>query len=92
MSKREPDRVIAVSKRGTKITEQVADELASEAERGYDLSLGRRRGRPSLDAGISPRVTFRITGQLQKRARQRAEKEGKTLSELAREALEQYVK
>ena len=87
MTKRD-DRVIAVTKRGTKM----ADELAAEAERGYDLSRGRRRGRPSLDDGISPRVPFRISGQLQKRARRRAEKEGKTLSELAREALEQYVK
>jgi predicted HicB family RNase H-like nuclease len=92
MSKRDDDRLIAVTKRGTKITEKGADELAAEAERGYDLSRGRRRGRPSLDAGISPRVTFRITGQLQERARKRADSEGKTLSELAREALEQYVK
>ena len=82
MTKREDNRVIAVTKRGTEITEKIADELADEAERGYDLSPGRRRGRPSLDSGISPRVTFRITEPLQERARKRAEKEGKTLSEL----------
>jgi predicted HicB family RNase H-like nuclease len=92
MSKPDDDRVVAVTKRGTKITEAIADELAVEAEQGYDLALGRRRGRPSLDKGVSPRVTFRITGQLQERARLRAEREGKTLSELARDALEQYVK
>ena len=66
--------------------------LAAEAERGYDLSLGRRRGRPSLDQGVSPRVTFRISGGLQERARERAEREGKSLSELARDALTEYVK
>jgi predicted HicB family RNase H-like nuclease len=92
MSKSDDDRAIAVSKSGTKITEKIAEELAAEAERGYDLSLGRRRGRPSLDQGVSPRVTFRITGGLQERARERAEREGKSLSELARDALAEYVK
>lgn len=92
MTSRDDDSVIAVTKRGTKITEKLADELAAEAEAGYDLSLGRRRGRPSLDAGVSPRVTFRISGELQERARRRAEQEGKSLSELARDALAEYVK
>jgi predicted HicB family RNase H-like nuclease len=92
MSKSDEDRVIAVTKLGTEITERIADELADEAERGYDLSLGRRRGRPSLDQGVSPRVTFRVTGDLQVRARERAEREGKSLSELARDALAEYVK
>jgi predicted HicB family RNase H-like nuclease len=91
MTKRDDDRVLGVTKHGTVITEKIADELADEAERGYDLSKGRRVGRPSLDEGVSPRVTFRITGELQERARRRAEQEGKTLSELARDALAAYV-
>jgi predicted HicB family RNase H-like nuclease len=91
MSKRDEDRIVAVTKLGTPITEKIADELAEEAERGYDLSLGRRRGRPSLHEGISPRVTFRITGELQEKARRRAAREGKTVSELARDALANYV-
>jgi predicted HicB family RNase H-like nuclease len=36
-------------------------------------------------------VNFRVTSALHERALQRAELEGQTLSELAREALEQYV-
>jgi hypothetical protein len=88
MKKTDEDRVIAVTTSGAKITEKIANELADEAERGYDLSSGRRRGRPSLDQGVSPRVTFRITGELQ----ERAEREGKSLSELARDALADYVK
>jgi predicted HicB family RNase H-like nuclease len=92
MSNPDEHQVIAVTKLGTEITEKIADQLATEAEQGYDLSLGRRRGRPSLNEGVSPRVTFRITGELQERARQRAEQEGKTLSELARDALAEYVK
>ena len=92
MSNSEDDRVVAITKGGAKITQRIVSELAVEAERGYDLSLGRRRGRPSLDLGVSPRVTFRVTGELQERARQRAQREGKSLSELARDALAEYVK
>jgi hypothetical protein len=80
---------------GTVLTDEIADELAAEAERGYDLSTGenarRRAGRPSLAQGVSPRVTFRLTTAVQQRALARAEREGKTLSQLAREALERYV-
>lgn len=81
-------------KDGTVLTEEIADELADEAERGYDLSKGRRViGRPSLAGGTghSPRVNVRLTAELAERARARAESEGKTLSELAREAIEAYV-
>jgi len=93
MSKRDDDRVIAVTKRGTKITEAIADRLADEAAAGYDLENARRVGRRSLagGSGVSPRVNVRMTSELHHRARARAEREGKTLSELAREALEAYV-
>lgn len=49
------------TKAGTGITLEVADALAAEAERGYDLSKAKRRrvGRPSLaGAGSSPRLSF----------------------------------
>jgi hypothetical protein len=86
-------KILGVTKSGTVITEEVADELAREAEAGYDLSKWRRGGRPSLagGAGHSPRVNFRVTPALYENAAARAEQEGKTISELAREALERYV-
>jgi len=91
-----PRRTAALGnlKDGTPLTEELAEQLADEAERGYDLSQGRRVGRPSLggSAGSSPRVNFRITDSLHQRALERAGREGKTVSELAREALEDYVK
>ena len=74
---------------------QVADALASEAERGYDLSKARRRrvGRPSLGGhGSSPRVSFRATPELYRAAKRRARAEGRTVSDLAREAVARYVK
>jgi predicted HicB family RNase H-like nuclease len=81
------------SKSGAPITDKLAEQLADEAEAGYQLSSSKRVGRKSLAGadGVSPRVNFRMTTELQTRAQARAEKEGKTISEIAREALEQYV-
>jgi hypothetical protein len=81
--------VLGLAKSGAPITENLADE----AERGYDLDLGRRVGRRSLAGGPgpSPRVNFRVTAELYESARDRAEREGKTVSEVARDALAAYV-
>lgn len=89
----EKSKILGVTKSGTPITQDRADELAREAEAGYDLSKWRRVGRPSLagGGGHSPRVNFRVTSDLYEHAAARAEREGKTISELAREALERYV-
>jgi hypothetical protein len=82
------------SRSGVRITDELADKLADEAERGYDLSLGRPVGRRSLAGGRghSPQLNFRTTRDLYERASARAEREGKTVSQLAREALEKFVK
>jgi hypothetical protein len=82
------------SRSGVPITDELAAQLAEEADRGYDLSLGRRVGRKSLagSSGHSPRLNFRTTRDLYERASARAEREGKTVSQVAREALEKFVK
>lgn len=84
---------LGTSKARTAITEALAEQLAQEAEAGYDLSRGRHVGRRSLagGAGHSPRVNFRIAATLYEQATERAEREDKSLSELAREALEHYL-
>ena len=53
----------------------------------------RGRGRPSLtgEPQHSPRVTFRLDPEVREQAAQRAEREGKTVSELARDALKRYL-
>ncbi len=79
---------------GTEVDSATIDELAAEAERGYDLSKAKRRrvGRPSLGArGTSPRVSFRTTPELYRAAKRRAREEGRTVSELARDAVTRYV-
>lgn len=86
-TKRDP-----VTTRGTVVTDELADQIAEEAEAGYDLSKA-RRGRPSLAgaAGKSPRINVRLAPDVYARARERAERENKTVSQLAREALERHV-
>lgn len=94
MAKMKKDEQEWITQSGTVITEDVAEELAEEAERGYDVEHLERRfaGRPSLGAGgISPRVSFRAPEDLYAAAWKRADKEGRSLSDLAREALERYL-
>ena len=78
---------------GDSLTTRELEALAAEAEAGYDLTRATRRpvGRPSLESGVSPRVTFRTSHTLYEAARKRAAREGRTVSQLAREAMERYV-
>ena len=87
------DRGPWVLKSGEILTEEIAEALADEAEVGYDLSLAHREfvGRPSLGEGVSPRVSFRAPPKLYDALRERAEKEGRSVSDVAREAMERYV-
>lgn len=82
------------TKSGTVITDKLIEEWVAEAERGYDPSqlIPVPVGRPSLGGrGESPRVSFRATPELYKAAKRRAKQEGRTVSELAREAVARYV-
>ena len=80
---------------GTVITEELAEQWAKEFEKNPpDPSEFERRyvGRPSLGkAGQSPRVSFRASPKLFKAAWKRADEEERSLSSLAREALERYL-
>ena len=80
---------------GTALTRAEEDRLADEAERGYDLARATPDrtgpGRPSLGEGESPRITYRVAPALLAAAERRAKAEGRTLSELAREALRRYL-
>jgi hypothetical protein len=79
---------------GEEITPEIADALAAEAERGYDLSKAKRQraGRPSLaGVGPSPRLSFRTTPALYRAAQKQAKAEGRSVSDLAREAVARYV-
>jgi hypothetical protein len=79
---------------GDKLTRKTIEALADEAERGYDLSKARRVyvGRPPLGkAGPSPRVQVRVDPKLARALKARARQEKRSVSELARTALGEYL-
>ena len=82
------------TKGGTTLTRDRIDKLAREAERGYDLRKATREpkgGRPPLEKGVSPKISYRVGDTLYRKTKAKAKAEGRTMSEIAREALEKYV-
>jgi len=79
---------------GEELTEAEIEALADEAEQGYDLTKARKVtvGRPSLGAaGVSPRVQIRVDPDLAEALKVRAKEEHRSVSEIARAALREYV-
>ncbi|MGH3922822.1 MAG: hypothetical protein ACRDTT_08145 [Pseudonocardiaceae bacterium] len=79
---------------GNPIDGDYVDKVSHEAEVGYDLEdlTPAHVGRPSLsEAGDSPQVRFRLPAATRAEAAALAAREGKTLSELARDAIEAYL-
>ena len=67
---------------GKRLTTKLAEEIVEEVRRAG--------GRPSLsgEAARSPQIAFRVPPEVRERAAEVAAAEGKTVSQLAREALE----
>lgn len=73
---------------GRRLTDDVVEELLTAARKE-----ARRVGRPSLTSAgkHSPRVSFRVAERTQQRAMQVAAAAGVSVSELGRQALEEYL-
>jgi len=84
-----------VTRSGMVLTEEIAEQWAEEIEKNPpDPSKLERRyvGRPSLGPnGLSPRVSFRVPPDLYEAAWARADKEGRSLSDLARDAFNSFM-
>jgi CRISPR-associated endonuclease/helicase Cas3 len=80
---------------GKPITDEMIDQLAAEAELGYEpgqLSVRRRgRGRPPLGAAAKSVESLRLEPALHAAAAQRADDDGVTVSEVVRRALREYL-
>lgn len=80
---------------GTPITDELVEELADEAERGYDVEqlIARRgkRGRPRLGSEPSTVESVRLDPGLKERLVRRAEDDGVPVSEVIREALRHHL-
>ena len=72
----------------------IVEETIDAYLEGRTTRLELRRGRPSLNGKPepSPHVGFRVSPELRDRATELARQRGVSLSQLAREALEHYVK
>jgi hypothetical protein len=81
------ERDVVRDSRGRRITEEYAQRAVEETHR----QLG--RGRPSLTghASRSPQVTFRLPPELKDKAEELAAREGKRVSDVARDALRDYL-
>ncbi|HVA06871.1 MAG TPA: YlcI/YnfO family protein [Acidimicrobiales bacterium] len=89
-------RIYGHTKDGRPIDDAMIEQLADEAERGYDpdqlKNRPRGRGRPPLGALAKEVESVRIEPELRDLAAQQAAKEGVTLSEIVRRALRRYLK
>ena len=74
--------------------ERIVAEVVAAVEAGRGTVTFPRRGRPSLagGSGTSPSVGFRLTPEVRQRAEDLARRRGITVSALAREALEDYLR
>jgi hypothetical protein len=81
-------------KDGTPITDDVVEQLAEEAERGYevdDLLRRRRGGRPAMGSAPAAVESVRLDPELKRDLLLRADKDGISVSEVIRQALRSYV-
>lgn len=88
-------RIYGHTKSVTPITDDLIEELAEEAEAGYDVDeiIARRgkRGRPRLGTEPSTVESVRLDPDLKERLLRRAEDEGVSASEVIRDALRQHL-
>lgn len=79
---------------GKPITDALVEEVAKQAEGGFDVDeiLRRRGGRPPMGSSAASVESVRLDPELSEALRQRAEKEGRTSSDVIRAALRRYLK
>jgi hypothetical protein len=87
-----------VTRSGELITDDIADELALEAEAGYDIDeLAKVRpgpGRKSLagGAGKSPAINLRLAPDTYQRLTPAAANAGETISDIVRDAIDRQLR
>jgi predicted transcriptional regulator len=73
--------------RGEEVTERQIDEWVAEAEAGFDVAALKKRGRPARSREASQVVALRLTAEELAALDVRAQREGKSRSEVIRDAL-----
>lgn len=78
---------------GEPVTDDLVEKLAAKAEEGFDVEeiLRRRGGRPTMGSSAASVESVRLDPELGEALRERANREGRTNSELIRDALRRYL-
>ena len=76
---------------GVPVTDEMIQEWADEAERGYDVEVLKKRGRRPIGDGAARVVPVRMDDSLVAAVDQRAEKDGTSRSEIIRSAVRAVV-
>jgi hypothetical protein len=78
---------------GKPITDELVEKLAAKADAGFDVEeiLRRRGGRPTMGSSAASVESVRLDPELSDALRERAEREGRTNSDLIRDALRRYL-
>ena len=78
---------------GEPVTDELVEKLAAKAEEGFDVEeiLRRRGGRPTMGSSAASVESVRLDPELGEALRERANREGRTNSELIRDALRRYL-
>jgi Ribbon-helix-helix protein, copG family len=78
---------------GEPITENLVEKLAAKAEEGFDVEeiLRRRGGRPPMGSSAASVESVRLDPEMSAALHERAEREGRTNSDLIRDALRRYL-
>ena len=89
-----PKKTYGKTQSGQPITDELIAELADNAEAGYDVDemLRRRGGRPPMGSSAASVESVRLDPELSEALRERAQKEGRTNSDVIREALRKYLR
>lgn len=78
---------------GVPITDALVEQLAEEAEAGYDVDglLRRRGGRPPIGSAPASVESVRLEPELREALLRRAERDHETTSSVIRKALRKYL-
>ena len=89
MTKRDYGR----TRSGKVITEELLEELADQAEEGFDVDtiVRRRGGRPPMGSSAATVESVRLDPELSQALRERADDEGRTNSDVIRDAIRRYL-
>lgn len=89
------ERTHGHTKSGTPLTDELLEQLADEAERGYDpdqlIARRGKRGRPRLGLEPSSVESVRLDPELKALLVSRAEHDGVPVSEVIRDALREHL-